>query len=284
MYVNHHLTYRDAVSYLFDRVDDLHLTDAIPTKLYKKKISTKPLISALNKADRHISAIRKKREIAALFIPKNITLFPLCSHAVFQGEVVDAIASDSQAEQHPNAIDFYINENPWVELQSIHSEIINVYTDHPGHGKPVNVNLQRADYETFSSAVRNKGPKYLYYDAEKRVLRLSSPFETDVFLVFEATMVAASINIRKLPAGTIDDVSASKATNEEHELWKMMKIKTPELYVELLLDVAVRFLLPGVAEPVSPQEIQSRLQGFETDNGPTAFQVSGQYPAFGILE
>lgn len=262
----------DAVELLRDRLHDLHSSEQIPTTLFQKKDHLKPLLRSVNKADRFISAIRKRREWTALFIPKDIHTFPLFSHEVFEGYRVESIVESDVAEKHPSAIETFIHRQPWLEIRSIHSEMVYVYEHDPDNPSVSGLShIPRKEYYSFHSSGEHQA---VHYDTETRILRLKRPFDRNVFLVFEASMAAGQINTRKLDAATVEDAA-------NNTFLKDATMHTPFIHEDVLMDVATNYLLPSLSEPIIPQQIESRLRITQPGNGPTATTMRGKYDHFG---
>lgn len=270
MYVDR-LPILDAAELLRDRLDGLLHSEQLIAAAYQKAILFKPLLRALNRADRKICSIRKRREVIALFVPKDISVFPLNNHAVFEGGRMDMISSDALNETHPGGIDVFFHEQPWLELRGIWTEVIPVYAQYPSMKTfHQSRSIQRVGFDAFKTGRSGR----LHYDSERRILRLSEPFDSDVMLVFEGSLLPGLIAIRDI------EITELQEAYEDTKLNKMT-VRTPPVYEDILIDTAMQYLVPELADPPDDRLIEARLQRSEVGNGPSVVIPEGKYEGFG---
>lgn len=276
MYVDR-LSILDAAELLRDRMDGIHGTEQLPTSVYNKRSSVKPILRAINRADIKISSIRKRSQIIALFIPKEVSVLPLNKHDVFEAERLEMIEKDQLQDRHPAGIEVFLNEQPWLELRSISTEIIPVFEQYPTMVSfDQRRTVRRADYGTYkrTASMDEADQTLLHYDTERRIVRLTRPFDINAMLVFEGTLMPARMDTRQISSNTLQEAYT------EH-LLSDMELLTPAVYEDVVMDTALQYLVPEVSEAPDDRVIEARLQRSEAGSGPTVVIPGGKYSEFG---
>jgi hypothetical protein len=283
------MTYKNAIQILFDRLDDLHLTEQVPDRLYQKKKGVRSLVRAVNKADQTISALRKMPQAVALYIPAGTTVVPLLTYGQYQAEATQPVIDNPLFDQNPAAGSFFLHQQPWLHIASVLSTEIQVYTDHPTQAKHTGV-LHRTDHHNFHSLpihpetdLEAKPPGRFHYDLATRTIRVSKAYDQAVFLVFEALIIPADINLRDIKDGDINSVETKQTItiNGCATDWRGITTHTPNQQERVLIDVALTELLPGVLPAIPVPEIEIMLRGLDSGNGPVTHIPEGTYPTFG---
>lgn len=249
-------TYEDIYHLLLENLTTLFEAEAIPIRVYNRKKSPDLLVRAINAADRMIASIRKPVETISLYIPSGIHVFPLDSHDTYENDY----ASSIRDSDHREMIDYFLEKEPWIELRSIASARAQVFDQHPATHAGATSTVARVDGADFKAD--EDCTRTLAFNVESRLLRLSKPFDSAVFLVFEGTVLPKKFHSN-------DRVDRRKT-----------RLHTPGVFEDVLLDVAMTKLLPHVADRLTAQDVHALTRNMEAGNGAVVVIPNGQHGGF----
>ena len=248
---------------IVDRLDDLRMDDAISKPLYEKKSSKAVMLAALVEADRAICAEEKIVTEVAVFLKAGSVLVCIDPKRYPFYENIESIIQSKAAEITPEQLSSLLTNKAPLDIVEIKSSRIRVYDRYPIDSTGNLCEISFVGHDVHHNA------QGAWFDRQAKNLWLNTPFESDVFLVFEAQIMPHEISMETIQDIITDDIDR-------------YKIRTPEYCKSLLVHKILVELLPAkvvAQEGIAAGEMKARRDATDRrpGSGPRAYIPEGSY-------